>query len=92
MQRTYNDVMGKSSLTNNRIYFYVVKIRKVAEIMPNRFLNPTAQDTNIATAEIAGRKRSNRIKVFRQNSGGLHDSGQRFYRGFSPLMMIFSML
>ena len=50
-----SDIRVKESLSENRIYFYAVRLRKIAEIMPDAFLSPSERDIKNAISEIAGR-------------------------------------
>ena len=50
-----SDIRVKESFSENRIYFYAVRLRKIAEIMPDAFLSPNERDIKNAISEIAGR-------------------------------------
>ncbi|MEL9914559.1 MAG: hypothetical protein QXQ46_08085 [Thermoplasmatales archaeon] len=48
-----NDIRLKDNLTENRIYYYAVRLRKVTEIISDRFMNPDAQGIKNVISEIA---------------------------------------
>ena len=75
-----NDIRVKDSLSENRIYFYAVRLRKVGEIIPDVFLNPTTQDIKNVISEVAGREHKNG-KMYSENTVEDYKIAvKRFYR------------
>jgi integrase len=75
-----NDIRVKDSLSDNRIYFYAVRLRKVAEIIPDGFLNPTTQDIKNVISEVAGRDHVNGKRYSENTVEDYKIAVKRFYR------------
>ncbi len=67
IKKFLKDVKFKDNLTENRLYFYAVRLRKLAEMIPDSFLNPTENDLKNVLDKIS-KKRHNDGNAFSENT------------------------
>ncbi len=75
-----NDIRLKDNLSENRLYFYAVRIRKTAEILGDRFLIADAADLKRAISQIASKEHRNGSKYSENTVEDYKIAVKRFYR------------
>ncbi|AKA48712.1 hypothetical protein IX51_05915 [uncultured archaeon] len=75
-----DDIKLKDNLSENRLYYYAVRIRKVAEILGDKCLTAEAPDLKRAISEISSRKHKNGIKYSENTIEDYKIAVKRFYR------------
>lgn len=75
-----DDIRLKDNLSENRLYYYAVRIRKIAEIMGEKFLQPDASDIKRAISQIASRKHKNGSGYSENTVEDYKTAVKRFYR------------
>ncbi|MCL5889019.1 MAG: hypothetical protein M1597_03560 [Candidatus Thermoplasmatota archaeon] len=75
-----NDIRVKDNHSGNRIYYYAASLRKVAEIIPDSFLNPNGQDIKGGVSDIAGRKHQSGVKYSENTIEDYKIAVKRFFR------------
>lgn len=75
-----DDIRLKDNLSENRLYYYAVRIRKVAEILGDRLLTAEAPDMKRAISEIASRRHKNGVKYSENTVEDYKIAVKRFYR------------
>ncbi len=77
-----NDIKIKDNLSENRVYFYAVRLRKLAEVLSDKFLNPDHSDLKAAIIEISNRRHKNGQKFSENTVEDYKIAMKRFYRWF----------
>lgn len=75
-----DDIRLKDNLSENRLYYYAVRVRKTAEILGDKFLQPEASDLKRAISLVASRKHKNGSKYSENTVEDYKIAVKRFYR------------
>ena len=75
-----DDIRLKDNLSENRLYYYAVRIRKIAEILGDKFMQPGPSDLKRAISHIASMKHRNGVSYSENTVEDYKIAVKRFYR------------